>query len=410
MSIPESAEGRLEYLKQIQNRVQQQWSKTKPYNVDAPTDPEERKKRNKFLVTFPYPYMNGRLHLGHAFTVAKAEFAVRFQRLLGKKALFPFGFHCTGMPILACAQRLQAEIKEKEEGGGGVVVDTEAEEAKVDDIVTDAEVAVTVDDTTAAVPAPKKKNKKGKLAAKSTGLKSQWEIMRSMDVPEEEIPQFANTEKWLEYWPPIARDDLSRLGMAIDWRRTFVTTDVNPYYDAFIKWQFNQLRAKDKIGFGQMMCVYSTASEANCADHDRSEGEGVTSQEYTLVKLELQKPYPQELIDLFTTFTTEQNSKFDADSMTVYLPAATLRPETMYGQTNAFLKPDGEYAVYIMNDKDIFVCSQHSANNMAYQYIFGEYQGKAFDSPKVQLEERLIGNIEGCKFFGKKSKCAINTV
>ena len=43
--------------------------------------------------------MNGRLHLGHTFTLTKAEFAVGYQRLKGKRGLYPFGFHCTGMPI-----------------------------------------------------------------------------------------------------------------------------------------------------------------------------------------------------------------------------------------------------------------------------------------------------------------------
>jgi leucyl-tRNA synthetase len=51
------------------------------------------------MVTFPYPYMNGRLHLGHSFSLSKAEFAAGFERTQGKKVLFPFGFHCTGMPI-----------------------------------------------------------------------------------------------------------------------------------------------------------------------------------------------------------------------------------------------------------------------------------------------------------------------
>ncbi len=55
-------------------------------------------------------YMNGVLHLGHAFTLAKAEFAVRYQRLRGKRALFPFGFHCTGMPICASADKLKKEV------------------------------------------------------------------------------------------------------------------------------------------------------------------------------------------------------------------------------------------------------------------------------------------------------------
>ena len=46
--------------------------------------------------------MNGLLHLGHMFTMSKAEFAAGYMKLRGKKILFPFGFHCTGMPIKVC--------------------------------------------------------------------------------------------------------------------------------------------------------------------------------------------------------------------------------------------------------------------------------------------------------------------
>lgn len=35
---------------------------------------------------------------------------MRYHRLKGKKVLFPFGFHCTGMPIKACADKLQREM------------------------------------------------------------------------------------------------------------------------------------------------------------------------------------------------------------------------------------------------------------------------------------------------------------
>lgn len=65
---------------------------------------------NRFMVTFPFPYMNGTLHLGHAFTLTKADFEVRYQKLKGKKALFPFAFHCTGMPIQSAANKLKREL------------------------------------------------------------------------------------------------------------------------------------------------------------------------------------------------------------------------------------------------------------------------------------------------------------
>lgn len=31
--------------------------------------------------------------------------------MTGKKALFPWGFHCTGMPIKACADKLKYEVE-----------------------------------------------------------------------------------------------------------------------------------------------------------------------------------------------------------------------------------------------------------------------------------------------------------
>ena len=50
--------------------------------------------------------MNGKLHLGHAFSLSKAEFMARYKNLKGYNSLFPFSYHCTGMPISAAAKRL----------------------------------------------------------------------------------------------------------------------------------------------------------------------------------------------------------------------------------------------------------------------------------------------------------------
>ncbi len=113
-------------------------------------------------------------------------------------------------------------------------------------------------------------------------------------------------------------------------------------------------QAQDRIKFGKRPTVYSINDGQACADHDRSVGEGVGPQEYTLIKLEVIKPYPAHLAALH-------------GYEHVYLVAATLRPETMYGQTNCFLLPEGEYGAFEMKDGTVFVCSERSMLNMSYQ-------------------------------------------
>ena len=42
--------------------------------------------------------------------MSKVEFAAGYARMQGKRTLFPLGFHCTGMAIKACADKLVREI------------------------------------------------------------------------------------------------------------------------------------------------------------------------------------------------------------------------------------------------------------------------------------------------------------
>ena len=74
--------------------IQEIWEREKAFECNPSSD-------EKFIVTFPYPYSNGHLHLGHAFSLTKAVFRAQFERNRGKNSLFPFAFHCTGMPIQA---------------------------------------------------------------------------------------------------------------------------------------------------------------------------------------------------------------------------------------------------------------------------------------------------------------------
>jgi len=49
--------------------------------------------------------MNGSLHLGHGFTISKIEFLTGFERMRGKRALWPFGFHAVRPRSLSLSQR-----------------------------------------------------------------------------------------------------------------------------------------------------------------------------------------------------------------------------------------------------------------------------------------------------------------
>jgi leucyl-tRNA synthetase len=73
----------------------------------------------------------------------------------------------------------------------------------------------------------------------------------------------------------------------------------------------------------------------------------------------------------------------------VFYVAATLRPETMYGQTNCFVLPTGKYGIFEMPGDEYFVCSERAMKNMAYQDITKEF-GK-WDQVGTVKGEELIG-------------------
>lgn len=96
-------------------------------------------------------------------------------------------------------------------------------------------------------------------------------------------------------------------------------------------------------------------------DHDRAEGEAVNPQEYTGIKLKVLEWAPKAAEAI--------QGKLPADS-NVFLIPATLRPETMYGQTCCFVGPKLTYGVYKASAKEYYLVTNRAARNMAYQGIF----------------------------------------
>ncbi|KAI9049734.1 hypothetical protein LZ554_005886 [Drepanopeziza brunnea f. sp. 'monogermtubi'] len=367
----------------IEKKYQKKWEADGVFQPNAPTTTEiplhsisaadVRSQHPKFFGTMAYPYMNGTLHAGHSFSVSKIEFSAGFARMQGKRALFPMGFHCTGMPIKACADKLINEVKLFGKNFEGYTEEDAAQDKA---------------NAASQTPAPSTHHedvtkftaKKGKAASKVVKMKYQFQIMRALGIPMEEIHLFADTNHWLDFFPPLCRRDLTNFGARVDWRRSFVTTDANPYYDAFVRWQMNRLKELQKIKFGKRYTIYSPKDGQPCMDHDRSEGEGVGSQEYTALKLKVKEWAPDAEAAL--------KGKLP-EGASVYFVPATLRPETMYGQTCCFVGPKITYGVFKVSEKEFFVITDRAARNMAYQGVF----------PKNGVSEK-VADIVGSAFVG----------
>ena len=334
----------------IEKAARIRWDAEKPFEVDAPLPTTDGTPLPaKYFMNFPYPYMNGRLHLGHAFSLSKTEFAARYWRMKGRRVLWPFGLHVTGTPIAACAQKL---VKEMERFGNPPQFPPEFFEEQ-EQIAQNKKEGEAIG---------QHKSKRGK----SGPAKPQWIIMQGMGIDAAEIPKFADARYWLKFFPSLAIDDLKAFGCHIDYRRSFITTEVNPFYDSFIRWQFRNLREAGYLKFGKRYSIYSPRDGQPCADHDRASGEGVLPMEYTVVKLKVQN------VAEHAVFAPHLSIIGDRD---VIFPGATLRPETVVGQTNCWVSPNFPYKAYIVqNDQSakeqLFLMTAKAARNLAYQGFY----------------------------------------
>lgn len=241
----------------------------------------EPDSRPKFMATFPFPYVNAPPHIGSIFTLLRVEFMSRYMRMKGYNVLFAQGWHATGGPIVSAALRVRE------------------------------------------------------------GDPKQIANLRSMGVPEDEIPKFGDPEHWVHYFSSRWREDLKMLGVSVDWRREFYTTRLNPAYSAFVKWQYLKLREKGLVAKGSHPVVWCPKEQKVVGDHDRPD-------EYVGVG-------PEEAFVI----------KFRGDDGLVY-PCLTYRPETLPGVTNIWIRGDAEYAVAKV-DGETWVMSPYSVDELRDQ-------------------------------------------
>jgi len=277
--------------------IEEKWQKR--YKEAKVFEPVAEPGRPKYFITFPYPYMNGYFHIGRAFSGIRAEVLARYKLMQGYNVLFPFAFHCTGTPIVAAAERI------------------------------------------------------------AEGERKQMDILLRMGIPENEIPKFADPVYWTEFFPRETRIDLDRIGAAIDWSRSFITTSLNPYYDHFIQWQMRKLKSGGYIVMGEHPVVWCPRCKSPAGDHSRLEGEGVTPEEIYLIKFKIGD---------------------------MILPCGTYRPETTFGVTNLWLNPNITYVTAKVDD-EVWIVSEETINKLENQKfsitIIEKVPGKTLIGRKV---------------------------
>lgn len=131
------------------------------------------------------------------------------------------------------------------------------------------------------------------------------------------IQSFKDPWNIVNFFVPKMMDEYKALGLSIDWTRRFTTGDKD--YQKFITWQFNKYKQKNYLIRGSYPVLYCPSDKNAVGEDDIQDADTnpVEKQEFTLLK-------------------------FKMDNREI-LAAATLRPETVYGQTNLWVRPDIEY-------------------------------------------------------------------
>jgi leucyl-tRNA synthetase len=269
-------------------KIEKKWQNR--WLQDKVFEPEVDNSKKKFFVNAPYPYVNSVLHIGHLYTYMRTEAFARYKRMQGFNVLFPQGWHATGSPIVSSAKRVQ----EKE---------------------------------------PK-----------------QLKILEDLGITD--IKKFENPEYWIKFFRPKAVEDFQAMGISVDWRRQFITTSLNPHYDKFVQWQFNKLKQGNFVIKGEFPVVWDPVENCAIGDHDRSEGEGETPQEFLLIKHKL------------------NNGKF--------IVSATLRQDTILGITNLFIHPKITYVEIAINN-ETWILSEPAAKRLKQQ------------GSKIKIKDKIIG-------------------
>jgi len=191
----------------------------------------------------------------------------------------------------------------------------------------------------------------GKVAKNDTDM---IEYLKRNGCPEEKLEEIKDPLSLVWFFNDVYVNDYwKRFGFLSDWRR--FTCTLYDDYAKFMQWQFMKLNdAKLLIQKPYFMpaCTQCGPVAVDASETDIAKGGNAETQEYTLLKF-------------------RHNDMF--------LVAATLRPETVYGQVNFWVNPDVEY-VKMKKGNETWIVSPAAAKKLSYQKdgceVIGKIPGK----------------------------------
>lgn len=186
-------------------------------------------------------------------------------------------------------------------------------------------------------------------------------------VPKEKLNEFTEPFNMARYFHEEIKTGMKEIGYSIDWRREFTTID--PHYNRFIEWQFQKLRQAGYITRGSHPVGWCPKDGNPVGQHDTKGDVEPEIGEFILLK-------------------------FKHDDWV--LPAATLRPETIFGVTNLWLNPKAKYVKAIVDDEQ-WIVSEESVEKLRYLNrkvtVVETFEGKTLIGTHVEnpaTKEKII--------------------
>ncbi|HEC96430.1 MAG TPA: leucine--tRNA ligase, partial [Euryarchaeota archaeon] len=182
-------------------------------------------------------------------------------------------------------------------------------------------------------------------------------MLKANGVPDHIIQKLKDPIEVVNFFKDVYIDEWKRFGFSIDFRYTLCSID--PGYKKFIQWQFKKLYERNLLVKKHHFAPYCP----NCgpvavdpSETDISKGGNAEILDFVVIKFR------------------------DYEENDLIFPAATLRPETIFGVTNMWINPDVEYLIVKFGDER-WILSEEAVIKLKYQ--LGE---------KLEIEDRILGS------------------